>query len=202
MARKLFTEAEIAKTHETDDYGELPDLSDENMYEPEVEELFVPSDDSYAPTTDSSNFSDSSDEPDPSTARKARKRKSTFQTEDIAIPSTSSEDTPMVVQEAVDNNTTSGAARQSIPYEAELSKIALLDDSIEPEVKRSTNTVKITTKAKNTVQKENYVEGKSSSKKSIRKVLMEIHQQKEASKERRHKEKFEMIRTLLESHKE
>ncbi|KAK9693629.1 Transposase IS4 [Popillia japonica] len=48
------------------------------------------------PTTDSSN---SSDEPDSSTARKARKRKSTFETEDIVIPSTSSEDTLMVVQE-------------------------------------------------------------------------------------------------------
>ncbi|KAK9745444.1 hypothetical protein QE152_g6959 [Popillia japonica] len=32
-------------------------------------------------------------------------------------------------------NRSSGAVRQPVPYESELSKIALLDDSIEPEVK-------------------------------------------------------------------
>lgn len=37
-------------------------------------------------------------------------------------------------KKAVDNNHTSGCERQDVPYEEQLTKIAAVDDSIEPEV--------------------------------------------------------------------
>ncbi|CAH1154409.1 unnamed protein product [Phaedon cochleariae] len=100
---------------------------------------------------------------------------------------------------AVENNRRTGSSRMDIPFEEELNKISSLDDSIEPEVLGTAQNIQVL----KPIQKENITPSVSQSIKPVRKhksiheTLIEIHKQKEDAKERRHKEKLELIRELF-----
>ncbi|KAF5278249.1 hypothetical protein FQR65_LT15738 [Abscondita terminalis] len=105
---------------------------------------------------------------------------------------------------AVENNSKSGAARMDIPFESELGKIAALDDSIEPEILRSASGV--TALKSQTPELTNSPSGSRSSTpkrrtQTIQELLIELHQQKEEAKERRHKEKLALIKELFNNRK-
>lgn len=109
---------------------------------------------------------------------------------------------------AVDNNRKSGAERMEIPYEKELNKIACIDDSIEPEIMGTASGITIIKKSKD---KEECVTPSTSTEltprakrrvKTIQETLLEIHEKKEESKERRHKEKLDFIKKLFSSNDE
>lgn len=115
---------------------------------------------------------------------------------------------------AVDNNNTSGATRLVIPFENELNKIASMDDSIEPEVTGTARGINI---RKTNVLSQEFMNKPSTSSslpstpldkssnilanprkvKTIQETLLEIHDKKEESKERRHREKMDLLRKLL-----
>lgn len=118
-------------------------------------------------------------------------------------------------KQAIDNNQTTGASRINIPYEEELSKISALDDSIEPEVLRSSaGIVKVkpaevisnmydlpsTSRCSSPEKKRRKGNVKSidnRKNKSIQETLLDIHHEKEEARERRHQEKMELLRELL-----
>ncbi|CAG9822239.1 unnamed protein product [Phaedon cochleariae] len=96
-------------------------------------------------------------------------------------------------KKAVDNNNQTGRNRVPVEYEAELAKIAALDDSIEPEVLRDSRNVKTAEKPGNDQKSL-----KRKREKSVQEVLMDISKQKEEARERRHKEKMKMLEKFLE----
>lgn len=91
-------------------------------------------------------------------------------------------------KEAVENNSHTGESREEVPFEAELSKIAALDDSIQPEVLQSGNNVRVLKTPTNAQKK-----AKRSKNKSIEETLEEIFKRKEENKERRHREKMALF---------
>lgn len=121
---------------------------------------------------------------------------------------------------AIDNNSQSGAVRMDVPYEQEIAKIAALDDSIEPEILRSSSGLNIlknkdvpsTSSTLGIIQSgiktkrdvgimerdQTLVSPKTSRTKSIQDTMLEIHRQKEESRERRHREKLELIRDIFQ----
>ncbi|XP_046806460.1 uncharacterized protein LOC111688225 [Lucilia cuprina] len=76
--------------------------------------------------------------------------------------------------------------RKIIEFEAELTKICKLDDSIEPEVQMSSQQI---------LKKEkiNKVSKGSDKKRSVHQILEEIAAKREEAREKRHKEKMEAI---------
>ncbi|CAG9814643.1 unnamed protein product, partial [Phaedon cochleariae] len=97
-------------------------------------------------------------------------------------------------KKAVDNNNQTGRNRVPVEYEAELAKIAALDDSIEPEVLRDSRNVKTAEKPGNDQKSL-----KRKREKSVQEVLMDISKQKEEARERRHKEKMKMLEKFWNS---
>lgn len=91
----------------------------------------------------------------------------------------------------VDNNRSTGAARMDDEYENEWKQITNKDDSIIPEVMRSTKVV--------VINKKDYTEPKPKKIKtdSTQTMLLKFLKDKEESKERRHQEKMELIRSIL-----
>lgn len=99
---------------------------------------------------------------------------------------------------AVVNNNRTGASRVSVPYETEVNRIAALDDSIEPEVLRSANDI---TYLKSTESVEP-PKKRLKKLKTIQETLVEIYTKKEENKERRHKEKMELLLKLINKENE
>lgn len=128
---------------------------------------------------------------------------------------------------AVDNNSKSGNSREAIPFENELNKIASIDDSIEPEVVGTSHGIRVikrktqpncpqnvslnspsTCSDVEEVNNENIVNTPSTSHApkrrrtlTVQETLMEIFEKKEETRERRHKEKLELIREIFGSNK-
>lgn len=112
------------------------------------------------------------------------------------------------------NNHTSGSSRQVIEYEDEIRKIAAIDDSIEPEVLRGPGKTIYkkpleTSAAKNgnrehrnepcnqNEEKEPEPVKKKRKARNAGETLLEIQKMKEENKERRHKEKMELMKELI-----
>eukprot|EP00102_Acyrthosiphon_pisum_P019022 XP_016656232.1 PREDICTED: uncharacterized protein LOC100570229 [Acyrthosiphon pisum] len=91
----------------------------------------------------------------------------------------------------VNNNKNTGAARMDDEYENEWKQITNKDDSIIPEVMRSTKVV--------VINKKDITESKPKKMKtdSSQLMLLKFLKEKEESKERRHQEKMELIRSIL-----
>lgn len=94
-------------------------------------------------------------------------------------------------------NKTSGSVRENVMFESEINKIKSLDDSLEPELLMSANNLNVLKPSQTPKTERN----KPSKENSILKCLKEIHQEKEANKERRHQEKLKLIRELFQSEK-
>lgn len=96
----------------------------------------------------------------------------------------------------VTHNRKSGEIREEVEYETEINKIKSIDDSVEPEIMMD---------IKKTVTKEVVPKDKKEDKGVKRKnpeddfvtVLTKIHDEKEKNKERRHREKMELIKQLM-----
>nr|CAI5848132.1 unnamed protein product [Callosobruchus analis]CAI5848133.1 unnamed protein product [Callosobruchus analis] len=92
---------------------------------------------------------------------------------------------------AAENNHLSGAVHAPIPFEEELSKIAAVDDSIQPEVIRSSTNLRLLKRSDEATASISTQD--INRNKSVQEVLIELHQQKEESRERRHQEKMMLI---------
>lgn len=90
------------------------------------------------------------------------------------------------------NNNKTGSYRINIEFEQEVLKIALIDDSIEPEVLCNSSVMQI---KKSFECKEKKVMTKS---KSLATTLWEIHEAKEEAKNRRLKEKLDFLKLLFD----
>lgn len=91
---------------------------------------------------------------------------------------------------AVENNNASGSKRQNIDYEDELSKIASIDDSIEPEVQMSSQ------QCTNKEAKQKPTEKMAKKKETVQSTLLEIAKMKEEGRERRHREKMQAVKDM------
>ncbi|XP_018405475.1 PREDICTED: uncharacterized protein LOC108781859 [Cyphomyrmex costatus] len=111
-------------------------------------------------------------------------------------------------KKAVENNSKSGSSRETVPFEEELRKIAHADDSIEPEVLRSARSVKypklnaemleeISNGSASTHSTESLSPKTKKSKPSFVDKKIEYWEKKEAAKEKRHREKLDLIRELF-----
>ncbi|XP_024876578.1 uncharacterized protein LOC112468781 [Temnothorax curvispinosus] len=122
-------------------------------------------------------------------------------------------------KDAIQHNKRSGNDRVDVPYEDQLEKIASLDDSIKQEMLMSINNTRIlknnesssdqstsSSSAVKMIPEKKTVhflkrkiekETKENKKKSVQETLLEIHQLKEESKEKRHKEKLALIEKLF-----
>lgn len=108
---------------------------------------------------------------------------------------------------AVDNNNKSGSSRMNVPYESELHKIAAIDDSVQPEVVGTASGITILKKVSDKRDADSdssdlpspNSSGTAKKKRalSVQEVLVEINNQKEEARERRHREKMELIRELF-----
>lgn len=90
----------------------------------------------------------------------------------------------------IDNNRSTGASRMDDVFENEWNKITNNDDSILPEVMRSTKSVVIN-------KKEHPEPNKKKHKPNAELMLLEFLKEKEIAKERRHKEKMDLIKNLF-----
>ena len=109
-------------------------------------------------------------------------------------------------KKAVENNNKSGSSREEVPFEKELSQMSKLDDSIEPEVLRSANSVKYPKQplrdinklstSSDTIEAIGYTPPKKKSK-SLEDRKIELFELKMEAKERRHKEKLNLLRELF-----
>lgn len=116
-------------------------------------------------------------------------------------------------KQAVDNNHTTGASRINIPFEEEVSKISALDDSIEPEVLRSSagglkllkpadthkNIYDLPSTSSDSPEHKRKKKLKCDRGKTIQETLVNIHQEKEEARERRHQEKMALLNELLKN---
>lgn len=111
-------------------------------------------------------------------------------------------------KKATGNNHTSGASREIIEYENELSKISAIDDSVEPEVLRGVDqcvTKHISAVSSCSSPMSDAEAGPSGMKKNVNKpkhtsiseTLVELQKLKEENKERRHKEKMDSLKELI-----
>ena len=123
---------------------------------------------------------------------------------------------------AIDNNKKSGACRMEIPFENEINKIASIDDSIEPEVSGTAKGIFKKKKITENLEKESSPSTSKTSSpslsitsesdlnqklkqrkvKTIQETLMDIHEKRELAKERRHKEKLDLIKKLFKKEPE
>ncbi|XP_018393358.1 PREDICTED: uncharacterized protein LOC108772335 [Cyphomyrmex costatus] len=118
-------------------------------------------------------------------------------------------------KKAVENNHKSGNSREKVPFEEELREISQADDSIEPEVLRSAQSVKYLKEAfsrklsgedSNTTDESKNVKyslPKKRCKFSNEERKLELFKQKEEAKERKHQEKLQLLKELFgkkESH--
>lgn len=92
---------------------------------------------------------------------------------------------------AVENNRASGSKRIHVNYEEELNKICFLDDSIEPEIQMSSSKCIKAEKCEN-------IKIKKIKSKSVQETLLEIAENKEEGRQKRHKEKMDLLKKLLE----
>lgn len=83
-----------------------------------------------------------------------------------------------------------------VEYEKELKKISAADDSIEPEILRGVKKIQNNQAFKSCNIKTSNTEVKRKIKKSLQDILYDINEKKEAAKERRHKEKLELLKKL------
>lgn len=109
------------------------------------------------------------------------------------------------------HNKFSGHNRIEVPYENELDDIKNIDDSLEPEVLVGVNHIKMNKKIKVNIdkkksmkyetsdtEKEEYENPRKRCKSySLEQVLREISATAEENRERRHKEKCDLLTTLL-----
>lgn len=116
-------------------------------------------------------------------------------------------------KKATDNNQQSGSSRKPIEYESELKKIAAIDDSIEPEilcgvgrimskessVQSDSSREPTPVESGKTSTPEEHYTPKLKKSKTVSDTFIEIQKEKEENKERRHREKMEMMRALIES---
>lgn len=93
--------------------------------------------------------------------------------------------------EAKKHNATSGAEPTEIPFDDELAKIKSIDDSFEPELLRGPGRVEYRS------EKQNDTVPPKRSKLSIPEMMWKIHEDREKQRERRHKEKVELLKHLL-----
>lgn len=98
------------------------------------------------------------------------------------------------------NNQQSGAKRVKVEFEEELNKIKAIDDSLEPEIMQSPG--KLIVKSNENVPKNFEEESSSSFKKkkktmSINETLWQIQTDKEEKREKRHKEKLELLKNFM-----
>lgn len=96
------------------------------------------------------------------------------------------------------NYNATGSSRINIEFEHEISKIASLDNSIEPEVLIvlcNTEIMQIKENLKSTIKK------CSSKPKSLTTTMWEIHKTKEEARDRRLKEKFDFFKGLFDEKK-
>ncbi|XP_031328682.1 uncharacterized protein LOC116182585 [Photinus pyralis] len=105
----------------------------------------------------------------------------------------------------IKTNRTSGESPKHNPYEEELSRIAAIDDSVEPPVRMGVGKCIIVDK-NNCANKTEESPSSSRSatptfpsrKRPVSEVLMEIAKEKEEGRNRRHKEKLDLLRNLAE----
>ena len=95
------------------------------------------------------------------------------------------------------NNKRSGSGKCDIDFEEEFELINSIDDSIEPDVCFGLGQHTIKKKKVDALSSEEEVERKVIQKSNILTVLQDIHIEKERQKERRHKEKIEVLRELF-----
>lgn len=101
-------------------------------------------------------------------------------------------------KDAVEHNSKTGQNRVEVPYEEELNKIAALDDSIQPEVFGTAKGVKIMKKVTKQIPPDTKKKREEKSlKDSLCKVLKEMNNEREQEKERRHREKLDLLRELF-----
>lgn len=93
------------------------------------------------------------------------------------------------------NNSTSGAKRVKIDFENEMRAIAAVDDSIEPEILQSAN--KVIEKSSNVTQKVSNIKYKKA-KPTLLQTLVKLHEEKEEQKQKRHEEKMQLLKSILE----
>lgn len=98
--------------------------------------------------------------------------------------------------QAVSNNHTSGAKRIRVDYEEELSKIAKIDDNIEPEVLKDQTTTIVNKKIEETKRK-HVAEAYEAINKQKMDLKKKLHDEKEQNKERRHEEKMQLLKELI-----
>lgn len=82
----------------------------------------------------------------------------------------------------MDNNNRSGSSRINVPYEQELSKIAAMDDSIQPEVVGTASTITVLKKSLDLCDPPSPSTSEIVKKKramSVQEVLVQINNQKE-----------------------
>nr|CAI5817679.1 unnamed protein product [Callosobruchus analis] len=101
-------------------------------------------------------------------------------------------------------NKKSGNVRMSLQYEAEISKIKGIDDSIEPEIlmdiTHTTKSMKSNSENLNERSQPStlkYDPGMKKKKKTLIDVMLSIHKEKEENKERRHKEKLALLENYV-----
>lgn len=101
--------------------------------------------------------------------------------------------------QSVSGNQQSGAKRTKVEFEDELNKIKAIDDSVEPEILQGPG--KLIEKHKEKIMnKENTINctvEKTRKKKSISETLLQIQNDKEEKREKRHKEKLEILRNFM-----
>ncbi|XP_025265808.1 uncharacterized protein LOC112638393 [Camponotus floridanus] len=110
-------------------------------------------------------------------------------------------------KDAVNNNNSTGRNRITVLYEAELSEIATKDDSILPEVLMGTKRTILNKKTPDNSllenindndEKQSKIKRKKKEDTSINNILKEAYAKKEEGKERRHKEKMELLMKFIE----
>lgn len=89
-------------------------------------------------------------------------------------------------KQAVENNDKSGSSRQNVEFENELAKIAAQDDSIHPEVLRGVEECIVKQQPKKIKR----------NAKSVQTILLEINERREENRERRHREKIEILKEI------
>lgn len=92
-----------------------------------------------------------------------------------------------------------GESPEPFEYDDELKKIAAIDDSVQPEVRASAGQVEVAVEVSDEEPRPSIKKKrkKASSSSEIIRALKEIAADKEATRERRHKEKMELLKELL-----
>lgn len=100
---------------------------------------------------------------------------------------------------AVENNQSTGACREPIPFESELARIASVDDSIHPEVIKGVGAVVKKSAAASCTDGEQSGPPPAKRKKnsSLERVLLQIHEDRENNRERRHQELLAVLKVSL-----